>query len=126
MASFDDDEQENPSCSICLCEYECGEKLIRLPCDHLYHETCLNSWTQNHVRCPLCNYDLMDGFEQPVSVQEQARQHAEELREFRIMALSALGRRLRPRRVANNNRRSTSNGVVTASALAEATVDSIV
>lgn len=129
LASFDDNEQECPSCSICLCEYERGEKLIRLPCNHLYHELCLNSWTQNHVRCPLCNYDLMDGFDQPVTVHEQAaRQHAEELREFRIMALSALGRRLRPRRTTatSTNRRGNSNGTVTASELAEATDDSIV
>ncbi|KAL3759456.1 hypothetical protein ACHAWU_000755 [Discostella pseudostelligera] len=129
LASFDDNEQECPSCSICLCEYERGEKLIRLPCDHLYHEMCLNSWTQNHVRCPLCNYDLMDGFEQPVTVHEQAaRQHAEELREFRIMALSALGRRLRPRRTTatSTNGRVSTNGTVTAADLAEATEDSIV
>lgn len=128
LASFDGDEQECPSCSICLCEYERGEKLIRLPCDHLYHEQCLNSWTQNHVRCPLCNYDLMDGFEQPVTVQQQARQHADDLREFRIMALSALGRRLRPRRMTNGSStgRGSSNGAVTAAELAEATDDSIV
>lgn len=26
---------------------------------HVYHEECISSWTSNHVKCPLCNYDLM-------------------------------------------------------------------
>jgi len=89
--------EEEPACSICLCEYERGERVVRLPCDHIYHESCLNSWTTNHTRCPLCNYDLMDGFDLPTTVQQQAQQHAEEQRAFRTMALSALGRRIRPR-----------------------------
>ena len=41
---------EEPSCSICLCEYETGESVMRLPCNHIYHEPCLNSWVTNHVR----------------------------------------------------------------------------
>lgn len=41
---------EEPSCSICLCEYENGESVMRLPCNHIYHESCLNSWVTNHVR----------------------------------------------------------------------------
>ncbi|KAL7439186.1 hypothetical protein ACHAXM_006606 [Skeletonema potamos] len=95
--SFDNDEE--PSCSICLCEYENGETVTKLPCNHIYHESCLSSWTENHVRCPLCNYDLMTGFEQPESVrnQQQNNNEAEQLA-FRNMALSALGgRRIRTR-----------------------------
>ena len=64
------------SCSICLCEYEHGERMVLLPCYHIYHESCLKCWTTNHLRCPLCNSDLMDGFQQ---------------RAFPTMALSALG-----------------------------------
>jgi hypothetical protein len=101
--SFDNDDDEEPSCSICLCEYETGETVTKLPCNHIYHESCLTSWTESHVRCPLCNYDLMTGFEQPESVRNQQQQQnnnnneAEQLA-FRNMALSALGgRRIRAR-----------------------------
>lgn len=55
------DEEEQPSCSICLCDYDLGEEVVRLPCTHLYHEACIGSWTDNHTRCPLCNFDLMEG-----------------------------------------------------------------
>lgn len=65
---------EEPSCSICLCEYEMGESVIRLPCNHIYHESCLGSWVTNHVRCPLCNYDLMEGFEAPPRPEQQPQQ----------------------------------------------------
>jgi Ring finger domain len=51
-------EEDGPHCSICLGEYEEGEKLVRLPCGHIYHEDCVSSWTTNHTRCPLCNCDL--------------------------------------------------------------------
>mmetsp|Transcript_5496 Transcript_5496/g.11966 ORF Transcript_5496/g.11966 Transcript_5496/m.11966 type:complete len:482 (+) Transcript_5496:270-1715(+) len=118
---FDDEE---PSCSICLCEYELGEKVIRLPCDHVYHETCLASWTENHVRCPLCNCDLMEGFEQPACVR-RARQVAEEQRAFRNMALSTLGRRIRTRRSAGR-RGARSTTAAALAAAAEDSVDSIV
>ena len=51
-------EEDGPHCSICLGEYEDGEKLVQLPCGHIYHEDCVGSWTTNHTRCPLCNLDL--------------------------------------------------------------------
>ena len=56
--SVDDDEEEEPHCSICLGEYEDGDTLMKLPCKHIYHDECIGGWTLNHVRCPLCNYDL--------------------------------------------------------------------
>ena len=50
--------EEIPHCSICLGEYEEGEELLKLPCNHVYHDECITSWTSNHVKCPLCNFDL--------------------------------------------------------------------
>ena len=52
------DPELPPTCSICLCEYEENEKVVRLPCNHEYHANCIESWTSSHIRCPLCNYDL--------------------------------------------------------------------
>jgi hypothetical protein len=54
----DNSPEEEPHCSICLCEYEAEEKLVCLPCKHVYHHDCLSSWCSNHTRCPLCNFDL--------------------------------------------------------------------
>lgn len=56
----DDSEgsEEEPHCSICLCEYENSDSLVRLPCGHVFHEDCISSWTDHNTRCPLCNFDL--------------------------------------------------------------------
>lgn len=55
LSESSDDE---PHCSICLGEYEDAEKLVMLPCKHIYHDDCISSWCDNHTRCPLCNMDL--------------------------------------------------------------------
>ena len=49
---------DDATCSICLGDYEHEDKVIQLPCSHMYHADCIKSWTKNHVRCPLCNIDL--------------------------------------------------------------------
>ena len=45
-------------CSLCLCEYENGEVVTRLPCGHCYHHECIHTWfdAQRHKDrfCPLC------------------------------------------------------------------------
>ena len=56
--STKDDLDDLPHCSICLGEYEDGEAMVQLPCGHLFHESCINSWTESHTKCPLCNLDL--------------------------------------------------------------------
>lgn len=53
-------KNDEPSCCICLCEYEEGEMLNQLACGHVYHRECIHSWCENHTRCPLCNLDLED------------------------------------------------------------------
>jgi hypothetical protein len=63
-----DAAEEEPHCSICLSEYEEGDKLVCLPCKHVYHEDCVGSWCTNHVRCPLCNFDLESVPEESVAV----------------------------------------------------------
>mmetsp|Transcript_478 Transcript_478/g.777 ORF Transcript_478/g.777 Transcript_478/m.777 type:complete len:329 (+) Transcript_478:79-1065(+) len=52
------DDDEEPTCTICLGEYENGEELVKLHCNHVYHDECITAWTQEHTKCPLCNLDL--------------------------------------------------------------------
>lgn len=63
-------KSEDQQCCICLSDYEPGDNLLRLPCGHLYHAECINSWCINHVKCPLCNLDLEEGDEQAGEVAE--------------------------------------------------------
>ena len=43
-------------CLICIGEFENGEKLSILECNHCYHEDCLKDWIKkvSGIFCPLC------------------------------------------------------------------------
>ncbi|KAI4384480.1 hypothetical protein MLD38_002630 [Melastoma candidum] len=51
-------EVGNDTCAICLCEFDEGEELRRLPeCRHSYHATCIDMWLYSHASCPMCRMD---------------------------------------------------------------------
>ena len=43
-------------CLICLDEFNIGEQLSILKCEHCYHEKCLKDWIKKikQILCPLC------------------------------------------------------------------------
>jgi hypothetical protein len=49
------------TCSICICEFEEGEDVRRLPCHHLhiYHTECVDQWFQQSRLCPMCKQDVL-------------------------------------------------------------------
>jgi len=41
-------------CSICYVDYVVEEELVRLPCTHRYHDTCIRRWLSANTSCPIC------------------------------------------------------------------------
>jgi len=59
----------NACCAICLGDFEEGDQLRRLPCQHQqFHAACVDHWLSKAGRCPLCVADITP--EAPVEKKE--------------------------------------------------------
>ncbi|XP_048475720.1 E3 ubiquitin-protein ligase synoviolin [Rhincodon typus] len=56
-ASPEDLQQTDNVCIICREEMVTGAK--RLPCNHIFHTSCLRSWFQRQQTCPTCRMDVL-------------------------------------------------------------------
>ncbi|KAL4490259.1 hypothetical protein ABPG72_004298 [Tetrahymena utriculariae] len=45
-------------CTICISEFENGEKLKQLPCKHIYHPECVDNWLKQEKKCPVCKGEI--------------------------------------------------------------------
>ncbi|XP_019459800.1 PREDICTED: E3 ubiquitin ligase BIG BROTHER-related-like [Lupinus angustifolius] len=45
-------------CVICQVEYEDGEALVALQCEHPYHTDCISKWLQIKKVCPICSIEI--------------------------------------------------------------------
>lgn len=64
-----------PSCAVCLCAYEEGEMMRRLPCNHEFHLKCIDQWLTQRITCPMCRVALVseEQTETPGHVEQGAR-----------------------------------------------------
>jgi len=49
---------DDPSCTVCLCEYEDQQKVRLMPCGHYFHTECVDEWLVAHHTCPMCRHVL--------------------------------------------------------------------
>ena len=58
------DEEEQPTCSICLCEFEEKDVIKKLRCGHYFHSECIDPWLLNNKAvCPVCRRGIYDNDE---------------------------------------------------------------
>ncbi|CAK9297338.1 unnamed protein product [Gordionus sp. m RMFG-2023] len=55
MASSEEIEKFSNNCSIC---WDPMRRARKLPCDHLFHDSCLRSWLEHDSSCPICRRSL--------------------------------------------------------------------
>jgi len=48
------EKDEDNRCVICYEAYESEDMVTLLPCNHLYHTTCIKNWGTYKAECPTC------------------------------------------------------------------------
>ena len=52
---YNDEIEYDESCTICLDDFNRNEKILKLKCNHIYHEKCIKTWFTKKSNCPNCN-----------------------------------------------------------------------
>jgi hypothetical protein len=54
------EENERDFCSICMLNFEIGDKVKLLPCNkkHIFHNNCIDKWLSNNQNCPNCRKEI--------------------------------------------------------------------
>jgi len=45
-------------CTICIEDFQDGDELKTLPCLHIYHKKCIDSWLARDNSCPVCKHPI--------------------------------------------------------------------
>jgi len=57
-AGAGENERSEANCVICVCELEEGEEVRTLPCGHVFHRGCIDTWLLSDAygakSCPVC------------------------------------------------------------------------
>ncbi|GMH89438.1 hypothetical protein TL16_g11457 [Triparma laevis f. inornata] len=54
----ENDEGEGETCSICLCDFCQGDQIRELPCSHIFHPECVDTWLKRNSSCPACRQSI--------------------------------------------------------------------
>lgn len=93
-------DPNNRECCICLEDNKLDEKVVRLPCAHIFHASCIVDWLSNHsCTCPVCRYELptdnpaYEAGRKERMKSRKPRYAMHELKRMRVSDLLALHRR---------------------------------
>jgi len=67
---------DDACCAICLCEYQNGDEVRYLNCNHHFHSECVTDWLMRNKVCPFCKTEI-DKKAKPLH-QVVVQQHQEE------------------------------------------------
>jgi DNA-directed RNA polymerase subunit RPC12/RpoP len=59
MAKGKDENHTEVKCLICQENYEQGEELSRLPCEHCFHKSCIDQWLNAKDTCAFCRKSIV-------------------------------------------------------------------
>ena len=51
-------DNDKKNCVICMEDFKNGDKITNLPCLHMFHTNCIQSWLKTQNTCPICKFKL--------------------------------------------------------------------
>eukprot|EP00928_Gymnodinium_smaydae_P093275 TRINITY_DN77360_c0_g1_i1.p1 TRINITY_DN77360_c0_g1~~TRINITY_DN77360_c0_g1_i1.p1 ORF type:complete len:353 (+),score=61.12 TRINITY_DN77360_c0_g1_i1:65-1123(+) len=49
----------NDACAVCLADFDVGDRIRTLPCQHAFHKDCIDAWLRSRIVCPVCRQAIM-------------------------------------------------------------------
>eukprot|EP00931_Biecheleriopsis_adriatica_P121300 TRINITY_DN9638_c0_g1_i4.p1 TRINITY_DN9638_c0_g1~~TRINITY_DN9638_c0_g1_i4.p1 ORF type:complete len:398 (+),score=79.57 TRINITY_DN9638_c0_g1_i4:54-1247(+) len=46
------------TCMVCLADFQLGDECRRLPCQHVFHQSCIDEWLRRCTDCPICKANV--------------------------------------------------------------------
>ncbi len=76
-------EHLQSQCMVCLEQFVVGQELRKIDfCNHIFHKSCIDTWFERNVRCPMCRHDIRgEEFNQEPSEGEDDEGEVEEEQE---------------------------------------------
>lgn len=68
---------KSPKCVICCEEFQVGQNVIKMPCEHVFERECVEPWLKTNNTCPVCRYEL------PVEDEEYEKERREKMKQSR-------------------------------------------
>ena len=53
-------DNDKKNCVICMEDFKKGDKSTNLPCLHMFHTNCIQSWLKKQNTCPICKFKLTE------------------------------------------------------------------
>lgn len=74
--------EDDEKCAICLVPNEDlnGQKFLKLPCNHEFHDTCILPWLEKTNSCPMCRQEMKTD-DQDYEDQKRRKQRQQEREE---------------------------------------------
>ena len=54
------DIPKEKQCVVCLSEFQPGEQVRTLRCNHSFHKDCVDTWLHRNKTCPICKREIVD------------------------------------------------------------------
>ncbi|CRK95357.1 CLUMA_CG008638, isoform A [Clunio marinus] len=76
--------EDDEKCAICLLPNENlnGQKFLKLPCNHEFHDSCILPWLERTNSCPMCRQEMKtddEDYEEQKKRKQRQQQRDEEV-----------------------------------------------